>query len=410
VTIYGRSPWIQGFPKSRVPAYPRYPGGLKTSVVVVGGGLTGCATAYAFAAAGIRVALFEANRIGRGSSGSSAGWIADDPGASFVEVERTLGRRAARHAWQEWHRAALDFAALIRRLDLKCHLEARGGLHTASTPEQAVRLKREQKTRRDAGLDAPVVNGRAVAEEVGISASAALKMRDGATIDPYRATLGLAQAAAERGAAIYEESPIKRITFGRKWADVHTSAGAIRVERVVIATGAPTPLVKGLIRHFWYKTSFLALTERVPAQIRRRLGNRAAVVRDSAVPPHLIRWVDEDQLLVVGADADAIPPRRRNAIHIQRTGQLMYELSTIYPDISGIPPQYGWDAPFVKTSDGLPYIGPHRNYPHHLFAFGGSSLSVTDAYLASRILLRHHLGETDAADQVFGFRLEKRSS
>src|SRR5262249_26461170 len=161
--------------------------------------------------------------------------------------------------------------------------------------------------------------------------------RDGATIDPYRATLGLAQAAAERGAAIYEESPIKRITFGRKWADVHTSAGAIRVERVVIATGAPTPLVKGLIRHFWYKTSFLALTERVPAQTRRRLGNRAAVVRDSAVPPHLIRWVDEDQLLVVGADADAIPPRRRNAIHIQRTGQLMYELSTIYPDISGIP-------------------------------------------------------------------------
>ena len=30
---------------------------------------------------------------------------------------------------------------------------------------------------------------------------------------------------------------------------------------------------------------------------------------------------------------------------MQRTGQLMYELSTIYPDISGIMPAYGWDAP-----------------------------------------------------------------
>ena len=39
---------------------------------------------------------------------------------------------------------------------------------------------------------------------------------------------------------------------------------------------------------------------------------------------------------------------------------------------------------YARTSDGLPYIGPHRNFPHHLFAFGDSSRSVTGAYLASR--------------------------
>ena len=72
-------------------------------------------------------------------------------------------------------------------------------------------------------------------------------------------------------------------------------------------------------------------------------------------------------------------------------------------------PAYGWDASYAKTADGLPFIGPHRNYPHHLFAFGSGSHSVTGAYLASRILLRHHLDQLDAADTVFGFRLEKRS-
>ena len=88
---------------------------------------------------------------------------------------------------------------------------------------------------------------------------------------------------------------------------------------------------------------------------------------------------------------------------MQRTGQLMYELSTIYPDISGILPAYGWDAPYARTADGLPYIGPHRNFPHHLFAFGDSSHSVTGAYLASRMLLRHYLGELEPADEAFGF-------
>jgi glycine/D-amino acid oxidase-like deaminating enzyme len=81
----------------------------------------------------------------------------------------------------------------------------------------------------------------------------------------------------------------------------------------------------------------------------------------------------------------------------------MYELSTLYPDISGILPEYGWDAPYARTSDGLPYIGPHRNFPHHLFAFGDSSLGVTGAYLASRVLLRQHLDELEPADASFGF-------
>jgi len=145
------------------------------------------------------------------------------------------------------------------------------------------------------------------------------------------------------------------------------------------------------------------MTERVPAKIRQHLGLRQAVVRDLADPPHLVRWVDDERLLVAGADTLSPPVRQRDRIAVQRTGQLMYELSTLYPDISGILPEYGWDAPYARTSDGLPYIGPHRNFPHHIFAFGDSSHSVTGAYLASRMLLRHHLDELEPADRHFGF-------
>ena len=107
--------------------------------------------------------------------------------------------------------------------------------------------------------------------------------------------------------------------------------------------------------------------------------------------------------MVAGADAPAAPERQRSKIVVQRTGQLMYELSTLYPAISGIPPAYGWDARYARTSDGLPCIGPHRNFPRHLFAFGDASQSVTGAYLASRILLRHVLDEADPAGRLFEF-------
>ncbi len=402
MTKYGRSPWIDQFPKSRVPAFPRQRGAMKTDVVIVGGGLTGCTTAYAFAAAGAKAVLVEGEQLGRGNSGSAAGWMAEDPGVTFADVEKAIGLRGARGAWQAWRRSALDFAALLRRLDVKCQLEARPALDVAVTREQAMRLEREHKARRASGIDAPFLNARAIRGEVAIDGSAALR-GNGSTIDPYRACLGVAAAAAARGAVLFEHSPARKITFTRKAVEVFTAGGSIRADRVVIATGMPTPLFKSLARHFWFRSTYLTLTEPVPAKIRQRLGRRATVVRDCAEPRHLVRWLGDDRLLVSGADGEAPPPRLRDNVIVQRTGQLMYELSILYPDISGLQPAYGWTADYTRAANGLPCIGPHRNYPHHLFVFGDASHSVTGAYLASRILLRRHFEEMDPADEVFGF-------
>jgi glycine/D-amino acid oxidase-like deaminating enzyme len=403
MTKYGRSPWIDPFPKSRMPSYPRQRGAIAADVAIVGGGLTGCATAYAFAAAGVKVALVEAEQIGRGSSGSATGWIADDPGVAFSDLEKAIGPRNARRAWQSWRRAALDFAALLRRLDVKCGLQTRPTVTAALTPDQLARLKRDQQARRAAGVDATLLNGRAVAGEVAITAGGGLRTRDGATLDPYRACLGLATAAADRGAVLFERSAAKKITFTRKTVEMFTAGGSIRANRVVIATGMPTPLFKSLARHFWFRRTYLALTAPVPATIRHQMGRRAAVVRDSAGPPHLIRWVGDDRVLVSGADAESGPSRQRDNAIVQRTGQLMYELSTLYPDISGVPPEYGWAADYARAANGLPCIGPHRNFPHHLFAFGDAGQGITAAFLASRILLRQHFDEMDPGDEIFGF-------
>ena len=403
MTTYGRSPWVTQFPKARVPSFPRHRGADATDVVIIGGGLTGCATAYAFAAAGAKVTLLEAAQIGQGSSGSASGWISEDPGVGFADLAQAIGPRGAKRAFQSWRRASLDFAALLRRLDIKCFIEAHPAVIVSVTPDEVARLKREQKARRDAGLDAPLLNARGIAGEVGLDAAAGLRAKDGATLDPYRTCLGLAVSAAQRGVRLFERTPVTRVTFNRKSADVLTASGRIHTNRVIVATGMPTALYRSLARHFWFRTTYFAQTEPVPAKIRQLMGTRDAILRDSAAPPHLVRWVGGDRMIVSGADADAPPSRLRDKVIVQRTGQLMYELSTLYPDISGVQPAFGWAADYARTTDGLPAIGPHRNFPHHLFALGDASPSVTGAYLASRVLLRHHFEEMDPADEAFGF-------
>jgi glycine/D-amino acid oxidase-like deaminating enzyme len=107
--------------------------------------------------------------------------------------------------------------------------------------------------------------------------------------------------------------------------------------------------------------------------------------------------------MVMGADTETLPDRQKEKILGPKTGQLMYELSVLYPDISGIQPAYGWSIDYAKTQEGLPYIGPHRNFPHHLFVFGDSSHSLTGSYLASRVLLRYVNNGLEPADKAFEF-------
>ena len=107
-TRYGVSPWIDTFPSTRRPDYPRLRGEHTADVVIVGGGLTGCATAYACAP----------RACSRSSSRPTASdWAA--PGAvpgcccrilvwpSETSSRRT-GLRAARRVFEGYRKAALD--------------------------------------------------------------------------------------------------------------------------------------------------------------------------------------------------------------------------------------------------------------------------------------------------------------
>ncbi len=149
--------------------------------------------------------------------------------------------------------------------------------------------------------------------------------------------------------------------------------------------------------------TYLVATEPLPASVRRATGRLQAIVRDAGDPPHGLGWLRDDRVLFSGADRAALPERARQKAVVQRTGQLMYELSRIYPDISGLLPSFGWDTAYARTPDGVPFIGPHRNYPRHLFALGAGPDGLAQAFLAARLLLRAYHGDAERGDDAFAF-------
>jgi glycine/D-amino acid oxidase-like deaminating enzyme len=395
--------FLDTFPRSRRPDYSRFRGDVRTRVVIVGGGLTGCACAAAFASAGIDVVLLEAERIGVASTAASAGFLRQDLDASFQQSAAAHGLRAARHVWQGFRRASLDFAAALRRFGIRADLAPQDLIHVTRAGGDAVRqLRREHQARRDAGLDGSWLNARGIAAEAGIAVAGGIRTK-GDALDPYRACVGLAAAAAARGARIHEHTPVRRVRAGRKTVQVRTATGEITAEAVVMATGSLIDDVKALRRHFWPTLSFAVATESLPAAIRRETGKRATALRDTETPPHLLRWLKDDRVMFVGADQPPVATRLRQKTIAQRANQLMYELTTLYPAISGLQAEWGWDVVHYGSPDDLPVVGPHRNFPRHLFALGHGRHGAGVAWLAARVLLRAFLGEPAKGDEFFGF-------
>jgi glycine/D-amino acid oxidase-like deaminating enzyme len=266
--------WLDRYPKSRRPSYPRFRGELETDVVIVGGGLTGCVCAWSFAGAGVKTILLDADSIGRGGTAESAGLIREDFDASFRENVLAHGLRASRTMWQMIRRASLDFSAAIRRQGIRCDLASSDYLTiTRAYSDGARLLQREHHSRREAGLEHSWLKPAAVNRAAAVESGGAIKTH-GFTLDPYRACVGFAAAASTRGALLHEDSPVRRIRAGRKQVVVTTAAGTIRAAAVVVATSAALTDLRALRRHLKPFDSYAVVTEPLP--IERPQGRRCS--------------------------------------------------------------------------------------------------------------------------------------
>lgn len=400
-TRYGTSYWLDRFPSSRRPSYPRHRGDLQTDVAIIGGGAIGCATAYVLAAAGIDVALFEQGRLAHRQAGRATGIVVHEPEPFFYNLAKQHGVRDARHVYQIARRGSLEYVAALKRLRIECGLQIRDAIHFSTTPDGIQELQREYSARREAGIEIASLKGTPLFRQIG-SNGFGLITHGNATVDPYRATIGLARAAVARGAKMFEQSSVTRIRPQRRTVDITTDGGVVTASKVVVATGYPIDDFKPLRRRFARHDGYVVLTPELPAAMRREMTSPELIVRDTASPDHWMHWIG-NRVLFAGADQASVPERARERALIQRTGQLMYELSVMRPAISGLMPEYSWHVESSRTIDGVPYYGPHRNYPHHYFAFSGGNGGLGLSFAAARIILRHYQGTPDKGDEPFSF-------
>ena len=387
-------------PAARYPILRRH---HQADIAIVGGGLTGGMIAEAFARQGARVAVIEASRIGQGSTAASTALLLQEPDYDLGALSERYGQRAATRIWSLSHDAAGDFIDTIERLNISCELIKRDSLYYTLDEDKARDLQRELKRRHHAGLSGEWLDAASLRRASGIQGAGAIRSTGNAQLDPLRACIGLIDAAARRGAAIFERSTINRIRQITGGVRLYSSQGTIDATQVVIATGYATRYFRPLAGRFRMRHTYVLATNPIGLPARRRLGLGRVMLWDTGRPYHYVRWTRDHRLLLGGADHPVKPGARHDKQFADATQQLREYFEDVFPVLAEVGVDTAWEGLFAMTPDGLPYLGPHRRYPRHLFALGYGGNGMTFAALAARILVEHWRGIASPDHALFAF-------
>jgi sarcosine oxidase subunit beta len=223
---------------------------MKTDVLVIGGGITGCALAYFLASGGARVKLVERHDLNTQASGSNAGSIhAQMDHDIFVEGREHEVQRAAPVALML--KAAIDdWKKLEQELAADFELEILGGLLVTDQPNYMRVLERKVAFERTLGLPAELLSQsdlRRVAPYISdVMVGGELCPIEGEANSLVVAP-ALAAAAARHGAEILTGTEIRALSKGKSGFVAETSNGRIEADRVVNCAGAEAASVGRLV-------------------------------------------------------------------------------------------------------------------------------------------------------------------
>jgi len=399
----GQPVWLRPGHLPQVDRYPVLRGHRQVELAIVGGGLSGSLIGLTMAEAGVSVAVVEASRAGRGSTAASTALLLQEPDVDFGDLTERYGAAATRRIWEASHEAARDLVKVLKRLKIACALSERPSVYFTTKIKRAAELQSELALRREVGFSGQWLTPGALRRVTGLTGAGAIATLGNAQLDPFRASVGLLKAAKRAGAQVFEKSPVRQIRQTGNGVRLLTPSGSIDARTVIIATGYATQYFKPLAGRFEMRHTYVLVTEPLTPHQKREVGLGPVLLWDTETPYHYIRWVAGNRLMIGGADRPVRGGGGRAAKFGAATRELREHFECLYPALADVAIDYAWDGLFAMTPDSLPYIGPHRRYPNHLFALGYGGNGMTFAALSARILLEQWQGVTSADHRLFAF-------
>lgn len=346
---------------------------IEADVCVIGAGITGCSTALHLAEKGYRVALVEAKRVGWGASGRSGGQLIFGYACDMSKLKAITSPSDARLLWQVADEAVRYTRELIGKFDIRCDLK-QGHLHAAVKP----RHQRELESWKRELEDEYAYHGLQLLERNDLRSLLASDAYQGGLLDPKSGhlhplnyTLGLAAAAEQAGATIYENSPATKIDYGTRQT-VRTPQGEVRCEHLVFCGNAYLGDTEKQLRSKCMPVgTYIVATEPLgETRAAELIRNDMAVADMNFVLDYYRRSADHRLLYGGRVSYSTVSP-----LNLERA--MKPRMLKVFPQLEDVSIEYTWGGNVAITVNRAPHFGRLRPNIYFAQGFSGHGIGLT---------------------------------
>ena len=345
-----------------------FTGETTVDLCILGGGFTGCSAALTAAQAGASVVLLEAETIGHGGSGRNVGLVNAGLWLPPQDVCAALGQAQGTRLNTALAAAPQRVFDLIDAHDIACEPVRHGTLHCAHSPKGFKDL--EMRFAQQKALGAPVTLLDAATARLRTGSDkvhGALHDARAGTIQPLAYARGLARAAAQQGARIYEQSPVTTVARqGAEWI-ISTPQGSVKAKKILIATNAYHQPVKGAdvpattpVHYFQLATA--PLGHNIATQV---LPGGEGCWDTGTVMTSFRK--DQAGRVILGAmgNPDAL------GLH---EAWARRALQRLFPQVGDVPFEHFWSGRIAMTADHIPKVMRLGDAGYAVFGYSGRGI------------------------------------
>lgn len=369
-------------------------------VVVVGGGLIGCASACYLAQAGARVLLLERGQINQGASGQNAGSL-------HFQLEHRLIQNMDQHARELEFYVGLARTAIEQWQELQAlfgpatQLNMHGGLMVAETAEQTALLERKANIEQSQGLEVHLLDGdeaRRQAPYLSRAIQAALLCPSEGHCNPRLLTPAFTRMGRGAGAEFRTQAVVQSVAReGKRWrlgvacGSAPDSGYSVTCDAVLNAAGAHAPSIAAMA-NLHLPLFPVALTMNVTEKVEPTVTHLVQHVGRKLS----LKQADDGNLLIGGGWAARLrqteghwPDSQLPQISPDAVVENIRTAVDVVPRIRSLRLIRTWTGTTAITADQLPILGEVAQAPGFFVAAGGSGFTYGPTYarLISELIL-----------------------
>ncbi len=346
----------------------------KFDIVIIGGGIIGCACAASLARHNLSIAVIEPNTIGGGTTAAGMGHLVvmDDNPAELA---------LSRYSLELWRRLVSQHGG-----DFSLHEYSQcGTIWVAADQEEMDVAVQKNRILNEHGVTSELLTASQLyAKEPQLRAGLAggVLVHDDALVYPPKSAQILLDQAMSFGTQLLRETAVSIEDDGVTLA----SGTRILAKEIIVANGiAASSLVPDLpLRH---KKGHLLITDRYPHFIHHQLVELGYIKSAHAADGDSVAFNLQPRptgQVFIGSSRQFDVTHKEIDLQILR--RMLARAAEYVPAIRDLKAIRSWTGFRAATPDGMPYIGPHPDRKNLWMATGHEGLGITTSLATAELI------------------------